>query len=617
METTVKRSKQLLVSPEDVIKAVKMKGLAAKGASGILMSALGLNKINDLYSKHANKKGLDFVNTILDDLEIHYEINDKELKRIPQKGSFIIVSNHPYGGVEGLILIKEISKIRPDFKVIGNFLFHRIEQMKEFIFPVNPFEDSKDKSSSLSGLKDAFQHVENGHCLLMFPAGEVSTIYADSQGISDRKWMKQAVKFIRKANTPVIPIFFNGSNSILFHSMGLIHPALRTAKIPSEMLNKKNKLIKIRIGNPITTPEQNEYADIDKFGRFLRAKTYMLGSDIDLNKFFAQPISADQKQESIIEPVQRSLLLQEVESLPDSCLLFKQASFNVYCAQAHLIPNTLTELGRLREITFREVGEGTNLKIDLDDYDLYYNHLFIWDDSNNSIAGAYRIGMGSKILHDYGTKGFYLRSLFKISKEFKPILNESLELGRSFIVKEYQRTPLPLFLLWKGILHFLVRNPDYRYLIGPVSISNNFSKISKSMIVDYIMKNHYNHKLAGMVRPRKKFKPTFPNDSYMLTENAKSLKDIDAIIKDIEDNSRVPILLKKYIELNGKIISFNIDPKFNDTLDGMLVLDLLKIPENTIRMLSKEMDANLLKSRFKYLDSMTLEYAEYDFVPQY
>ena len=450
----------------------------------------------------------------------------------------------------------------------------------------------------------------------MFPAGEVSTIYPGNQGIADRKWMKQAIKFIKRASVQVIPIYFQGSNSMLFHSLGLIHPLLRTARIPSEQFNKKNKVIKIKIGNPISVAEQNEHPDIDLLGRYLRAKTYTLGSSLEVKKFFKPANTVAVKQEEVIEAVDKSVLKSEVESLPERCLLFKQANYNVLCAEAKLLPNVLTELGRLRELTFREVGEGTNLKTDIDEFDLYYNHLFIWDEVTNSIAGAYRIGMGGEIVHSFGLKGFYLRSLFKMKKELKPLMSESLELGRSFIVKEFQRTPLPLFLLWKGILHFLVRNPDYRYLVGPVSISNSFSNASKSMIVDFIMKNHFNEVLADFVTPRKRFKPNLSDESTVLTENAKSLKDIDLIIKDIDSNHRIPILLKKYIELNGKIICFNIDPKFNDALDGLLVLDLHNVPEDTIRMLSKEMDGKLLQARFKNIVPNAM-YFEYDTVPQF
>jgi len=363
--------------------------------------------------------------------------------------------------------------------------------------------------------------------------------------------------------------------------------------------------------------EQKEYPELARFGRYLRAKTYLLGTPLELKKFFKPAFQFPQKPEDIIEPVSKQLLLSEVNSLPSNSLLFKQSNFNVYCAEASLLPNVLCEIGRLREITFREVGEGTNCKIDIDEYDLYYNHLFIWDDLTNSIAGAYRIGMGSEIMHSYGIKGFYLRSLFKMKKGCIPILNESLELGRSFIPKEYQRTPLPLFMLWKGILHFLVRNPDYRYLIGPVSISNSFTNMSKSMIVSFIMKNHFDHQMADLVKPKKKFIPRFNDGVDFLIENAKTLKDVDFVIKDVEDKNRIPILLKKYIELNGKIICFNIDPKFNDALDGLLVLDLMKVPEDTIRMLSKEMDSRLMKSRFKFLEQEPVEYYEFDSVPQF
>jgi putative hemolysin len=607
---------QTLISPKEVKNLIKMKGMAAEKAGGAIMSALGFNRLNELYIKHANKKGLPFIEAVLAELEIQYEINRDELKRVPQKGAFVIVSNHPYGGIEGLILLKEILPLRPDFKIIGNFLFHRIKPLKDYIFPVNPFETHKKEKSSIAGLKDALQHLSDGKPLLIFPAGEVSTIYIGSNEVADRKWMNPALKFIKKAKVAVLPVHFQGSNSILFHSLGFIHPLLRTAKIPSELFNKKNKIIKIRIGNAISVAEQNEYAEVERYGRFLRAKTYMLGTLVEVKRFFKPAHKFPVKQETIVDAIDKQLLKDEIELLPPDCLLFKQVNYSVYCAGALKIPKVLCEIGRLRELTFRAVGEGTNRKTDVDEYDLYYNHLFLWDESTHSIAGAYRIGMGKEILHNYGVKGFYLRSLFKMKKEFVPVLNESIELGRSFIVKEFQRTPLPLFLLWKGILHFLVRNLDYRYLIGPVSISNSFSNLSKSMIVDFITKKHFNNDLAKYVKPKKRFRVKLNRDARRITKNVKTLKDIDHIVKDIESDNRFPVLLRKYIELNGKIICFNIDPKFNDALDGLLVLDLFNIPEETIQMLSKEMDNNLLKSRFHFMNDLTLEYNEFNVVPQ-
>jgi putative hemolysin len=207
------------------------------------------------------------------------------------------------------------------------------------------------------------------------------------------------------------------------------------------------------------------------------------------------------------------------------------------------------------------------------------------------IVGAYRLGLGDEIFFSYGKKGFYLSELFKLKRGFNPVLKKSIELGRSWIRKEYQQKPLPLFLLWKGILKYLLDNPKYRYLIGPVSISNSFSKFSKSLIVDYINRNHFDHELAQYVRPRKKFKVDLSNlDSDVLLSGEDSFKGLDNLIAEVETRTiKVPVLLRQYIALNAKIISFNIDPKFSDCLDGFLVLDLEKVPQDILDKLGKNL----------------------------
>ena len=261
----------------------------------------------------------------------------------------------------------------------------------------------------------------------------------------------------------------------------------------------------------------------------------------------------------------------------------------------------MNEIGRLREITFRGVGEGTNRSMDLDEYDLYYHQLFVWDTAAQKIVGAYRVGIGDDILQRFGVRGFYLHSLFRMQRGFKKILRQSMELGRSFIVEEYQRRPLPLFLLWKGILYFLIKNSEYRYLIGPVSISNRFSDFSKSMIINYIKKNYYNKKLSRYIRPRKRYNvPGYNIDEEIIFESANNLQKFDKFIDDVETSGfKMPVLLKRYLKLNGRIISFNVDPKFNNALDGLLLLDLFDVPVETIASLSKELNDKTIMERFE------------------
>ncbi len=594
-----------LIATEDIIKAAKLNRFGGAGAARVLMLLLRINKVNKLYSSIAHLRGVEFINQLIKELRIHFEVSEEEINRIPKTGPFITVSNHPYGGIDGLLLVKIMSMVRPDYKVLANFLMQRVEPVKEYILPVNPFEDRKDIKSSVTGIKYTFKHLQEGCPMGIFPAGEVSSYNLETVGISDKQWQIPVLKMIKKASVPVVPIYFQGTNSRLFHLLGLIHPSLRTVKLPSELFNKRKKSIRVRIGNPISVKEQSEFSDIDRFGRFLRTKTYALGSALEVQKFFRPRFFKDKKAEEVIPPVNPEKIEAEINQIRDRYLLFESGEFEVFCAPSYCIPSIINELGRLREITFRLVGEGTNRSLDIDEFDLYYNQLFVWDKETRLIVGAYRVGKGKEIMMQYGIKGFYIQTLFKINHHFYSVLEKSLELGRSFIIAEYQKKPLPLFLLWKGILYFLLKNPEYRYLTGPVSISNRFSEFSKGMIIRFIMQNHYNHEFAKYIRPRKKFNvPGHEDfDTDIIIESANDLNKFDKFIRDVEISGyNMPILLKKYLKQNGKIIGFNIDPLFNNALDGLLILDLFDVPIETISSLSKEINDESILDRFNVSD---------------
>jgi putative hemolysin len=407
-------------------------------------------------------------------------------------------------------------------------------------------------------------------------------------------WHPVVGKIIAKAKVPVVPIYFHGNNGLLFNLLSLIHPALRTAKLPSELFNKQGHTIKLRIGKPIKVADIPDYSNNAKLLNFLRAKTYALGTGLDQEKKIFNPrnlFKIKKLPEAVVPEISSGVLEKEVEPLRENYRITAEKNYEVFISPSSMIPNIIREIGRLREVTFREVGEGTNKAIDLDEYDIYYHHLFIWDTEAKMIVGAYRLGLGDEIFYSIGKKGFYVSEMFKIKSQFTPVLKRSIELGRSWIRKEYQQKPLPLFLLWKGILKYLIDNPRYRYLIGPVSISNSFSKFSKSLIVDYINRNHFDHDMAQYVKPRKKFKVDLASiDTDLLMAGEDSFKGLDALISEVETRSmKVPVLLRQYIGLNAKIICFNIDPKFADCLDGFLVLDLQKVPQDIIDKLGKNL----------------------------
>ncbi len=591
---TLKIKKMDLVSKEAFQELIDYKRFGKDIFTDIVFQVLKLNKVNNFYNKHHQKSADDFINELIDYLEIQYQISEQDLERIPAKGSFVIISNHPFGALDGILLYKIISEIRPDFKVMANFLLQKIEPLKDCFFPVNPFETRRSSYSNHKGLRNALNHVIEEHPLGIFPAGEVSTYNIKENRIADKEWNKNIIKFIVNCESPIIPVFISGTNSALFHALGRIHPMLRTAQLPSELFNKKDKKVTIRIGNQIRGSEIEKFDSFKDLGRFLRAKTYSLGNSLDVDSFYKKPLlGARHIPQIIIDAVDNSILNHEISQLKqDGSLLFEMNNYSVFCAKTEKIPNIIIEIGRLREITFREINEGTNKSIDLDGFDVYYNHLIIWDNTRQRIVGSYRIGKGKEIMEEFGIKGFYIRSLFKINRALYPVFEQSLELGRSFIVKDYQKKAMPLFLLWKGIFYFLMQHKEYRYLTGPVSISNSFSNFSKSLIVSFIHSHYYDENMAQFVKPRKRFvipQKHMPEIDCLVEESTNDIERIDSIVYELEHDKRIPVLLKKYLSLNAKIIGFNIDPLFNNCLDGLILLDLLNVPQQIVESFSKDL----------------------------
>jgi putative hemolysin len=534
----------------------------------------------------------------LDEFQIKFEIPEEDLKRLPKDGAYITVSNHPLGGIDGILLLKLMLEREPNFKIIANFLLHRIEPMKPYIMPVNPFENHKDAKSSVIGIKETLRHLSDGKPLGMFPAGEVST-YKDGQLVVDKPWEEGAIKVIRKAQVPVVPIYFHAKNSRLFYFLSKINDTLRTAKLPSELLTQKDRVIKVRIGKPISVAEQNEYESIEAYSEFLRRKTYMLANPFESeNKLLSAPsLKIPKSPKQIVKPANHEQILQEVNDLKKGDYrLLQSKNYEVFFVTADKIPNILHEIGRLREITFREVGEGTNEAIDLDKYDNYYHHMFLWDDDTQQIAGAYRMGLGTQIFSKYGIDGFYLQELFRFEPELYDMMSKSIEMGRAFIIKEYQQKPMPLFLLWKGIVHTTLHYPEHKFLIGGVSISNQFSEFSKSLMIEFMKSNYYDPYVAQYVHPKKEYKVQLKDadKDFIFNETEADLNKFDKIIDELEPGSlRLPVLIKKYIKQNARVVAFNVDPLFNNAVDGLMYIRIADIPESTMKPVIEEFQAEL------------------------
>ncbi len=596
-----------LVNAKEVAKAINLEkfGFLGTFVGWSLMQILNISTLNKIYDRKKHLSDLEFINALLDEFEVKFEIPEEDLRRIPKSGPFITISNHPLGGIDGILLLKLLLEQRPDFKIVANFLLHRIEPLKPFVMPVNPFESHKDAKSSVLGLKTALKHLQEGHPLGIFPAGEVSTC-REGRLLVDRPWEESAMKIIKKAEVPVVPIYFHAKNSKMFYRLAKISNTLRTAKLPSELLTQKERLIKVRIGNPISVEDQNEQVSLSVFTQFLRRKTYMLSNAFQRKKLLdniPKTLKFPKPPKKIAGPIPIEEMEAEIVALrEDDKRLLISKTYEVFLAEADAIPYILQEIGRLREITFREVGEGTNNSTDLDKFDSYYHHMFLWDNDAKKIAGAYRMGLGYEIFPRFGINGFYLQDLFRFEPELYEMMSESIEMGRAFIIKEYQLRPMPLFLLWKGIVHTTLRYPEHRYLIGGVSISNKFSEFSKGLMIEFMKSNYYDPYIAQYIKPKKEYKVKLKDadKDFIFDETAADLNKFDKIIDEVEPGSlRIPVLIKKYIKQNAKVVAFNVDPLFNNAVDGLMYIRIADLPESTVKPVMEEFQAELEK---KYAD---------------
>ncbi len=596
-----------LVSAKEVssVLGISKLGLLGTAVGWLLLRLTRLQAINRFYEQHKTLGASEFLTAILEHFQIDFQIPDEDFKRIPKTGAFITVSNHPLGAIDGVLLMKLLMLHREDYKVMANFLLHRFEPLASHIFAVNPFENHREARNSVLGFKGAMQHVENGHPLGIFPAGEVSTI-KDGSIKQDKPWEKPVMKLIQKAQVPVVPIYFHAKNSALFYRLASMKDLFRTAKLPSEVTSQKYRAIKIRIGKPISLALQNEHQDLTHYTALLRRKTYMLAHAFEKERLIDQipntlknaaNLKIPKTPKAIANEVSKDLLVSEIEALKAAdALLLSSKNYEVYLSAAEEIPHIFQEIGRQRELTFRAVGEGTNKSVDLDAFDHYYQHLFLWDNEAQQIVGAYRMGLGAQIFEARGIDGFYLQDLFRFEPELHEFMSQSIEMGRAYIVAAYQQKPMPLFLLWKGIIHTTLRFPEHKYLIGGVSISNQFSNFSKSLMIEFMKSHYWDPYVAQYIRPKKEFKVKLKDadKEFVFDETKADLVKFDRLIEEIEPgNLRLPVLIKKYIKQNARVVAFNVDPLFNNAIDGLMYIRIADIPESTVKPVMEEFQAQL------------------------
>lgn len=556
-----------------------------------------LNRFFDDVGKlHDNRP---FPDKVLEQLGVSYDCPEADLSRIMiPKGPVIVVANHPFGGVETVILASVLRSMRCDVKFMANYLLNAIPEIRELLITVNPFQGTTSVRDNIRPIRESIRWVKNGGMLVVFPAGAVSRFDARKGVITDPDWSPSIARIIRKTGAPALPVFFRGTNSAVFHMAGMAHPFLRTAMLPNELLNKSHKEIQVRVGDLIPFEKLRSFEQDRDMTEYLRLRTYIPGlrrpgktAVSAVKKLF--PIREEYPGDAIMLPRNPEVMAEEIRQLPPSQVLVENGDQLVVQATADQVPEILLELGRLREITFRIAGEGTGKSVDLDRFDSSYVHLFIWNRVKKEIVGAYRLGRTDELVGNQGLRGIYTSTLFRFKPGFIERMGPALEMGRSFIRPEYQKSYAPLLLLWKGIGRYIVDNPHYKILFGTVSITDDYEALSKHLIVNFLKMTRYREDLAAFARPRKPLRKQslrgWDIDAAvrMMKDDVEDISDLISTIES--DHKGIPVLLKQYLKLGGQIIGFNIDPAFGNVLDGLIMVDLTRTgPRMLERYLGKD-----------------------------
>lgn len=499
-----------------------------------------------------------FVERLLARLDVRVEASPEDLARIPKKGAAIVVANHPFGLFDGAILADFLPRIRPDVKVLANSMLLAVPELKDKIIPVDPFGGTDATTANVKGMREALRWLSKGGMLVAFPAGEVSSLRWNlrSIGIEDPPWSSTIARLLRQSKACAVPLYIDGRNSAVFQLAGLIHPRLRTALLPHELLNKQNSRLRLRCGHALDADKLAQIESDSELIEHLRWRTYLLAK---------RPASIAQPSRKAMAVPPGPRASQIMRSLPDTPLLHCE-DFSVFLAEGASLGVALEELGRLRELTFREAGEGTGQARDIDRFDAHYQHLILWSHANREIAGAYRLGVVDEILPKQGVHGLYTSTLFSFRPDFFSTVGPAIELGRSFIRPQYQKSFQPLLLLWKGIGRFLLKHGKARTLFGPVSVSANYSSASRELIATVLQNTK-----ERLVVPRNPLRPKLSVSTHCDQE------EVEAIVAEIEaDGKSLPVLLRQYLKLGAKLHAFNVDPKFQNCLDGLIVVDLAR-----------------------------------------
>lgn len=563
-----------------------------KSLNRMLSRIIGLQPVTAIYDAwlklapdDSMEPGERLLNHSLSMLNASLEWNDSSSwQKVPAQGPLIVVANHPLGGLEGMLLTRELLKHRRDTKVLTNELLLRMPEFSDLFIGLDVLNDGASRQNA-KGIRAACRHLGKGGALLVFPAGTVASIKPGKLSIEDGPWNKLVGRLAQRYRAACMPVYVDARNSLLFYLVGLVHKRLRTALLPRELAKKQNCVVQAYAGELINPRDIDQLGDADLITKYLRLSSDLLAptSDRSRHPMPVRPVAV------IAADIEPGKLQRQLETLAEYRLVDDDV-FSVYCAPYNVLGCLMDQIAIDREKTFRAVDEGTGQELDSDHFDPYYWHLWAWNKKKNELVGAYRVGKIDEIIAEHGISRLYSRSLYKFEQTFIDQLGSAIEVGRSFVTLNYQRHPKALDLLWRGIGTFMVRNPNYHTLFGSVSVSRQYSALAHAFLADTMMENFcVSPEWQRQVRPQEPLRVSGKLWTSEILASLNNIAVINKLLGNLDRGKRMPILLRHYLALNGRFASFTVNKGFNHSLDGLIIVDLRDAPDKYLnRYLGKE-----------------------------
>lgn len=573
-----------------------------KPIAPIIDRTLALHRLNQTYHKVAHHDcGITFMHSVNDLYQLAVDVDEKELEHIPQTGGCIVVANHPTGLAETLLVYTLLLRRRKDVKLMATTMLSRIHQLRSVTISTDNLDTNNRLATNKAAIKAALDWVKAGHVLVTFPAGEVSHFTFAEKQVIDGQWSTLAISLSKKTNAPILPICFKTRNNWLFNAAGVIHPFLRTMLIPRAFEKAAKKVMPATIGLPIAKRVIQD-SEPKLVSEWLRRLTYALSYNKLNSCQYAQNKQA-QTLQPLMDPVPREWLLNEIAQLPKAAELHTYKHFSCYGVLGSSLNHLMKEIGRVREMTFRQVGEGTGKAIDTDYFDAHYYQIFIWDHQHKEVVGGYRIGLVNDLLAKRDKSAIYLSEFYHNALSIMPKDGKAADIGRSFIAPAYQCHYQPLFILWQGIGKLLLKNPGYRYLFGLVSLSrDSLSPFAMRFLIACLRNGQYKSENDELSPKEPYYEDNeLPRALKTLSQLPLNFSLIKETIETLENKKfSLPVLLKHYCQqLGAKCLNFSTDPDFGSGVDVLIITDLAKTkPEKLARYMGKEI-AKAFQTQFQ------------------